>query len=395
MLSNMHTQLEPPSAPFASNASMRSSSPRTDSPLLGGEGSLSRSVNYLPTKFSDAVLYNGLKNRGKGNQLGPKRGGGREAFRSGESRMPGEGDDDYDGVQGGIFGKEGGRTRPRLRWNKFKWSLFFSNFLFSSYSLATTIFLLCTWFDVWTHADIVRVGNRPELIMSTIAASFGIITSVIGWAGILLNNRSFLAVYTFFLWICFALLVIPGYTTFKRRNFNLDGKVNFQWANDFGIDDWLRIQNQLNCCGFFSPFVEAAVSQVCYSRSVLPGCKGPYMNFERFVLERWYTLVFGLVPFQIAVIVVGLLCSNHITYRFGKGLMPKAYRLSMNSMAVIMDNYASQLAEQYGADVASEVLARSRSNLHLDSLPTMPYATGGQSNLSPLAFRQDMTLPRT
>jgi len=109
---------------------MRSTSPRTDSPLLG-EGSLSRSVNYLPTKFSDAVLYNGLKNRGKGNQLGPKRGGGREAFRSGEARMPGEGDDDYDGVQGGLFGKEGGRTRPRLRWNKFKWSLFLSNLLVS------------------------------------------------------------------------------------------------------------------------------------------------------------------------------------------------------------------------------------------------------------------------
>jgi hypothetical protein len=64
------------------------------------------------------------------------------------------------------------------------------------------------------------------------------------------------------------------------------------------------------------------------------------MDFERLVLERWYTVVFGLVPFQIAVIVVGLLCSNHITYRFGKGMMPKAYRLSMGSMAVIMDNYA-------------------------------------------------------
>ena len=202
------------------------------------------------------------------------------------------------------------------------------------------IFLLCTWFDVWAHADIVRVGNRNELVVSTIASCLGIITSLIGWAGILLNNRSFLAVYTFLLWICFTLLVVPGYTTFKRRNFNLDGKVNFQWANDFGINDWLRIQNQLNCCGFFSPFVEAAVSQVCYSRSVLPGCKGPYMEFERFVLERWYSIAFGLVPFHIAVIVVGLLCSNHITYRFGKGLMPKAYRLSMNSMAVIMDNYA-------------------------------------------------------
>ena len=270
---------------------------------------------------------------------------------------------------------------------------------FSAYSLAGTTFVLCTWFDVWKHADVVRVGNRDELIVSTIAAAFGIITSVIGWAGILLNNRSFLAVYTFFLWICFALLVTPGYLTFKRRNFNLDGKVNSQWGGEFGLSEWLRIQNQLNCCGFFSPFVEAAVSQVCFSRSVLPGCKGPYMDFERFVLERWYTVIFGLVPFQIATIVVGLLCSNHITYRFGKGMMPKAYRLSMNSMALIMDNYAryafspplakylaqrstSQLAEQYGEDVASDVLARSRSNLQLDALPAEPYASGAQANSS-------------
>ncbi|OBZ65178.1 hypothetical protein A0H81_14828 [Grifola frondosa] len=41
-------------------------------------------------------------------------------------------------------------------------------------------------------------------------------------------------------------------------------------------------------------------------------------------------------------------------------------------MAVIMDNYANQLAEQYGNDVASEVMARSRSNLQLDAMPTMP-----------------------
>jgi len=268
---------------------------------------------------------------------------------------------------------------------------FFSNLLFSGYSLAGTIFLLCTWFDVWKHADVVRVGNRDELIVSTIAAAFGIITSVIGWAGILLNNRSFLAVYTFFLWICFALLVTPGYMTFKRRNFNLDGKVNSQWGQDFGISEWLRVQNQLDCCGFFSPFVEAAISQVCFSRSVLPGCKGPYMNFERLVLRRWYTVVFGLVPFQIAIILVGLLCSNHITYRFGKGMMPKAYRLSMNSMAVIMDNYASQLAEQYGEDVASDVLARSRSNLQIDALPAEPYASGAQANssLNTFSTKQD------
>ena len=57
----------------------------------------------------------------------PKRGGGREAFRSGEARMPGVGDEDYDGV----IPREGGKTKPRLRWNKFKWTLFAANTLVS------------------------------------------------------------------------------------------------------------------------------------------------------------------------------------------------------------------------------------------------------------------------
>jgi hypothetical protein len=55
----------------------------------------------------------------------PKRGGGREAFRPGEARMPGPGDEDYDGV----MPRHGSKTRPRLRWNRFKWVLFLSNSL--------------------------------------------------------------------------------------------------------------------------------------------------------------------------------------------------------------------------------------------------------------------------
>ena len=50
-------------------------------------------------------------------------------------------------------------------------------------------------------------------------------------------------------------------------------------------------------------------------------------------------IVFLLVPLQLFIMITGLLCLNHVTYRFGKGMMPKAYRLSLNSMA-IMDNYA-------------------------------------------------------
>jgi hypothetical protein len=58
------------------------------------------------------------------------------------------------------------------------------------------------------------------------------------------------------------------------------------------------------------------------------------------VLKRWYTVAFSLVPLHIIVMVAGLLCSNHVTYRFGKGMMPKAYRLGVDSMALIMENYA-------------------------------------------------------
>jgi hypothetical protein len=209
------------------------------------------------------------------------------------------------------------------------------------FSLGALAFILTVWFDVWVHADVLRVGNHPELILTTTAAAMALLTALIGWAGIVLNNRGFLAVYTLLLWISFALLVIPGYITYKKFAFNLEGKINKQWSEALGGVGRLRIQNQLGCCGYFSPFVEATISSTCYSRSILPGCKTAYLDYERVVLNRWFVAVFGCVPVNIGVIVAGLLCSNHVTYRFGKGMMPKAYRLSQDSMAVIMNSYAS------------------------------------------------------
>jgi len=285
--------------------------------------------------------------------------------------MPGAHDEDYDGVQGVWFGH--GSKKPTLRWTKFKWILFVGNVLLTMYSLISLIFCLLTWFLVWDRANVVRVGNQEELIVSTVAATVGIVTSLVGWAGILLNNRGFLAWYTFLLWICFAFLVTPGYITYKKRTFNLEGKLNKQWSQDFGASGRLAIQNQLECCGYFSPFVLATVSQTCYARTILPGCKGLYMRYERVILRRWFAVAFSLVPLHLFVMISALLCSNHVTYRFGKGMTPKAYRLDLSSMAIIMDNYANQLAEQYGNDVASEILARSRSNLQLDALPNVPY----------------------
>lgn len=58
--------------------------------------------------------------------------------------------------------------------------------------------------------------------------SFGLLTALIGWSAILLNNRAFLADYTLLLWITFGLLVAPGYVVYKKKTFNLEGKINAQ-----------------------------------------------------------------------------------------------------------------------------------------------------------------------
>ncbi|KAJ3991065.1 tetraspanin Tsp2 [Lentinula boryana] len=333
---------------------------------------ISLTVNYVPSKFSGALLEPSRPRRRRPKNamsgvgaMGIPRGGGIDAFRTGEARIPGENDEDYDGVNVSkswrIHHKFLKRTKQhtKLRWNTFKIILFVSNAVFSVYTLITLILCLLTWFDVFQNADVIRVGNRTELIFSTLAATFGLLTAVIGWAGILLNNRGFLAVYTFFLWITFAFLVVPGYLTYKKRTFNLEGKLNAQWSRALGAEGRLRIQNRLQCCGWFSPFVEATISQTCYARSILPGCKLAYLNLQRHILEKWYTISFGLVPLQLGAIIAGLLCSNHVTYRFGKGMMPKRYQLNSNAMKVIVDNYTNEIAEQYGRDIASDVIVKS------------------------------------
>jgi hypothetical protein len=109
--------------------------------------------------------------------------------------------------------------------------------------------MILIWLDILTKSDVIRVANHTELVFTTLAAAVAVFTAVFGWAGVMLNNRSFLALYTFFLWLSFAALVVPGYITYRRQSLNLQGKVNFQWSEDFNIDARRRIQNALGCCG--------------------------------------------------------------------------------------------------------------------------------------------------
>lgn len=70
----------------------------------------------------------------------PKRGGGREAFREHEARMPDEGDEDYDGVE---VSKDGRRQwwkiwMAGMHWNRFKWTLLGTNFIVSTLCLSSS-----------------------------------------------------------------------------------------------------------------------------------------------------------------------------------------------------------------------------------------------------------------
>ncbi|KAJ7623347.1 hypothetical protein FB45DRAFT_752274 [Roridomyces roridus] len=381
ILAPSSNMLEPPSAPFR--------------PVSPSGSTHSLATNYLPSKFSNSMLARrrGLGGKGEfGGGMLP-RGGGVEAFRAGASRMPSAGDEDYDGVDprnaggllGGVFGARG-RGGKAARWTRFKAILFVANIVLAVWSLTALLFIILVWLHVLEDSPIITVANTLELRLSTAAAAVAFAVSLLGFPGILLNNRPFLAVYTFMLWVVFGLLVVPGYVTYKRRNLNIEGKINQQWSQELGAAGRLVVQNMLGCCGYFSPFVEATVTPTCYARSVLPGCKADFLAFERRTLERWYTISFALVPVQIAIIVSGLLCSNHVTYRFGKGMMPKAYRLSKEAMAVIVESYAQQLADQYGTDAAAHMVSGlpgqrfdsyspyGSTNTSEVQLSTMPYA---------------------
>jgi hypothetical protein len=136
ILNDLDTPLDPPNAPFASaGLGISSSGSGNSSPTARNSGEVSLTVNYLPTKFSTSMLAGGGARKRRSGKKGdpinpvmPKRGGGVEAFRSGEARMPGEGDeDDYGGLWFGGNPGDTGPTKRKLRWNKFKWMLFLAN----------------------------------------------------------------------------------------------------------------------------------------------------------------------------------------------------------------------------------------------------------------------------
>ncbi|PBK95714.1 hypothetical protein ARMGADRAFT_925326 [Armillaria gallica] len=233
----------------------------------------------------------------------------------------------HEAVSALLEGQGLGMDKAR-QWPCFKWFLLLSEITVFVYGAVAMIYVLSIWFRTSDLADVMYVADYDILVLITLAASILLLTATVGLTGTLLNSRPILATYTLLLWPALIAMLAVGYTGYKRSTLSLDRKLNFFWSQYYTPLGRLLIQNSLRCCGFYSPLHEAAPSHRCYARTTLPGCKGKLYRFEHRNLGTIWSATFALVFLHLINIAVALLCSNHVTKTFGKGVTPRQYRLT-------------------------------------------------------------------
>ncbi|ORX36065.1 hypothetical protein BD324DRAFT_682202 [Kockovaella imperatae] len=230
----------------------------------------------------------------------------------------------------------GGRDEE---WTLFKWILLVSILSVLIYGLAGMCWAMLivlrseqewTWtglmISVKADSSVTMVSDPDIVIFLTLASVLCIFSFLVGLTGILLNSRPILAFYNLLLWPTFLSMAIVGYTAYKRGNLQLDRKLNQAWSRAFSDKDRLTIQNELSCCGYYTPYHDAAYSQQCYPRAQLPGCKLPWAAYEAQSLRGFSDMAFSILAFHLLNIIVALICSNHVDVTFGRGLVPPRYR---------------------------------------------------------------------
>ena len=81
--------------------------------------------------------------------------------------------------------------------------------------------------------------------MTLVILATGVIclsTSLVGYAGIMLNNRVLLSIYNLLLWPSFGLIAAIGYAAYRKNKWNIEGKLSYQWHYDLDSDSRARIQ---------------------------------------------------------------------------------------------------------------------------------------------------------
>ncbi|KAI9228588.1 MAG: hypothetical protein DHS80DRAFT_30605 [Piptocephalis tieghemiana] len=193
------------------------------------------------------------------------------------------------------------------QWSRSKWALLGMN------TMAT-----------WENAVTMVTTDRNLLIIITTASLATLLCACFGFYATLSERRALLAWWCVLLWVCLGLITSVGYYAYKRQLWNLRAKLGHQWK-EFGDNERLTIQDNLNCCGFQGPLDHAAESAKCYTRSLLPGCLGKLYRFTHKSLTASFTAAFTIIPLHVAGIFISLLCANHVNPNFGRRPRPSGY----------------------------------------------------------------------
>lgn len=198
------------------------------------------------------------------------------------------------------------------------------------------------------------LSDPLDNIVTLAGAAVGLVSALIGFVGIVRENRIWLSIYTVLLWPVFCLYVSVGYIAFRRSKNHLRNHLRDEWIHDYTRDQRLLVQRnvsvffplcivlwgpailfsflftvpvssnqptfcfslacdiQLKCCGYLSPIQNGEYDLRCFPMINLPGCIHKYNLFEDKLLTTVWTASFSLVPLQLFVMIAALLCSNHV-----------------------------------------------------------------------------------
>ncbi|GAA6015478.1 hypothetical protein JCM11491_004365 [Sporobolomyces phaffii] len=252
-------------------------------------------------------------------------------------------------------------------WTTQKWGLVFTVTTLFGYGLAGMICAFSTYLHSWQGADVAVAAETGLMTALTIASFVLLLTSLLGLSGTLLNSRPLLAIYAVLLWPCLAVMLVVGYISYRRAGLNLEGKIDQLWSQSLSAAGRKVVQDEFQCCGYYNSYHDATFTPTCFPRSNLPGCKGSLLRFETKLLRSIYRVVLGLVPLHLCNITISLLCANHVDRQFGKGLMPRQYRLKATDFSPLLLPTLSRtfpsLPSQHAPSLQRHATHRSTSSL--------------------------------
>ncbi|KAF9965909.1 hypothetical protein BGZ70_003813 [Mortierella alpina] len=224
------------------------------------------------------------------------------------------------------------KSRKWRSWTRSKILLLLSNTVLLVYSVICTVVMSMSWTGAeWTkpvlNSGIMMIANQNVLYLMMVTAPCGIAVALLGFYGILKQSRKVLSLYAVLLWPLFGLLTSIGYICYRRRNVALYQKLKFSWINEYTRDDRLVIQNALSCCGYRSMADYPSYDLHCFPRAPLPACESLFLQYQQNLLSNTSSAAFSLLPLQLLIMIVALLCSNHIDhlYRSANPITPKLY----------------------------------------------------------------------